>query len=57
MNDVLTRDEFDALGQIGNSPQRGRVSACVARNSKRLIDLKYIAHERDGTLTLTDKGR
>jgi len=57
MNDVLTRDEFDALGQIGSGPQHGRVSACVARNTKRLIGLKYISHERNGTLSLTDKGK
>ncbi|AIY42530.1 hypothetical protein LT85_3372 [Collimonas arenae] len=57
MNDGLTKDEFDALGQIGKTPQRGRVSACIARNTKRLIGLKYIAYEKDGTLALTEKGQ
>jgi len=57
MNDGLTRDEFDALGQISSAPRHGRVSACVARNTKRLIGLKYITHERNGSLMLTDKGR
>ncbi|WP_211461481.1 hypothetical protein [Collimonas silvisoli] len=57
MNDGLTKDEFDALGQISKTPQRGRVSACIARNTKRLTGLKYIAYEKDGSLSLTDKGR
>jgi hypothetical protein len=56
MEDSLTIDEYDALEQIGRGTKRGRVSACVARNAKRLAGLKYVAHGKDGTLSLTEKG-
>ena len=56
MNDKLTLDEFDALGQIGNGPKNGKPSACVSRNAKRLAGLKYVAYRKDGMLELTEKG-
>lgn len=56
MNDKLTLDEFDALGQIGNGPKHGKPSACVSRNAKRLAGLKYVAYRKDGALELTEKG-
>jgi hypothetical protein len=56
MNDGLTRDEYDALEQIRKGTH-GRVSACVARNTKRLAGLKYIAYEKNGGLSLTEKGQ
>jgi len=57
MDDSLTKDEFEALAQIRQAKKGGRPSACVARNAKRLIGLKYVAGSRDGALTLTDKGQ
>lgn len=57
MNDVLSIDEYAALAEILASPKGGRPSACVARNTKRLSGLKYIAFEKSGKLSLTDKGR
>ncbi len=57
MNDSLTRDEFDALAQIRQAKKGARPSACVSRNAKRLIGLKYVASSRDGTLSLTEKGQ
>lgn len=57
MNDRLTTDEFDALAQIGRAKKHERPSACVARNTKRLAGLKYIAYGRDGQLALTEKGQ
>jgi hypothetical protein len=57
MNDSLTLDEYDALSQIFKGQKGGRPSACVARNTKRLAGLKYIAYGKTGGLTLTDKGR
>lgn len=56
MNQRLTKDEFDALGQISKSPKSARASSCVARNTKRLSGLKYIAYGKDGSLALTEKG-
>jgi hypothetical protein len=56
MNDKLTLDEFDALGQIGNGPKHGKPSACVSRNAKRLTGLKYVTYRKDGALELTEKG-
>jgi hypothetical protein len=57
VNDRLTKDEFDALAQIGVAKKRERPSACVARNAKRLAGLKYITHGRDGQFALTEKGQ
>lgn len=57
MDDSLTRDEFDALAQIRQAKKGARPSACVSRNAKRLIGLKYVASSRNGTLSLTEKGQ
>jgi hypothetical protein len=57
VDDSLTKDEFDALAQIGQVKKRERVSACVARNTKRLTGLKYVTHGKEGQLMLTDKGQ
>ncbi|RJG03887.1 hypothetical protein [Noviherbaspirillum sedimenti] len=57
MNDVLTIDEYAALSELLASPKGGRPSACVARNTKKLTGLKYLAHDKSGKLGLTDKGR
>lgn len=57
MDDNLTKDEFDALAQIRQAKKGVRPSACVARNAKRLIGLKYAKGGRDGTLSLTEKGQ
>ncbi len=57
MNHDLTRDEFEALEQIGQSKAYDKVSACIARNSKKLIGIKLIAHRnKGGGFTLTEKG-
>jgi hypothetical protein len=57
MDDSLTIDEYDALGQIEKGRKPARLSACVARNAKRLSALKYIAYAKDGSLSLTDKAK
>ncbi|WP_034293429.1 hypothetical protein [Herbaspirillum sp. RV1423] len=57
MSNDLTKDEFDALGQISRKEHRGRPSACVARNTKRLTGLKFLEYTRDGQLALTEKGK
>lgn len=57
MDDRLSNDEFDALAQISRAKKHERPSACVARNTKRLIGLKYAAHGKDGQLALTEKGQ
>lgn len=57
MGGDLTTDEFDALRQIVAGIKHARPSACVARNTKRLTGLKYIAYAKDGSLGLTDKGK
>ncbi|MFZ6644888.1 hypothetical protein ACO0LO_04185 [Undibacterium sp. TJN25] len=57
MNNSLTIDELDALQQISKLPKQGRASACVSRNAKRLAGLKFVAYERDGSLSITDKGK
>ena len=57
MNDRLTNDEYDALVQISKSAHtRERPTACVARNTKRLAGLKYVAYGKDGHLAITEKG-
>jgi predicted transcriptional regulator len=58
MGGDLTTDEFDALAQIVAGIKHGeRPSACVARNTKRLLGLKYIEYAKNGQLALTDKGK
>ncbi len=57
MDDGLTTDEYDALGQISAGLKQGRASACVARNTKRLSGLKYITYEKSGNLVVTEKGQ
>ncbi len=57
MDHTLTRDEFEALEQIGQSKAYDKVSACIARNSKKLIGIKLIAHRnKGGGFVLTEKG-
>lgn len=57
MNNRLTTDEYDALRQVAQGSKQERVSACVARNTKRLTGLKYMAYGKDNRLKLTEKGQ
>jgi hypothetical protein len=57
MNDSLTKDEYEALAQIKKARKGERPSACVARNAKALIGLKYVRHGKDGMFVLTEKGQ
>ncbi|MES2831719.1 MAG: hypothetical protein V4695_06980 [Pseudomonadota bacterium] len=62
MNEALSNDEYDALGQIADSAHSAhnaattRPSACVARNVKRLAGLKFVVYGKDGRLSVTEKG-
>lgn len=56
MTHRLTRDEFDALEQVSKSPKSAKPSACVARNAKHLVGIKFLAHRKDGSYALTEKG-
>ena len=56
MDDQLSQDEFDALDEIANAAKGARPSACVGRNSKRLVGIKLVAHRKDGSFQLTEKG-
>ncbi len=57
MEHTLTRDESEALEQVGQSKAYDKVNACIARNSKKLIGIKLIAHRnKGGGFVLTDKG-
>ena len=56
MKDSLTKDEYEALEQIVKLRHGERPSACVARNTKRLSGIKFIAFGKDGHLSLTEKG-
>lgn len=57
MNDSLTKDEYEALAQIRKARKGERPSACIARNAKALIGLKYVTRGKDGAFMLTDKGQ
>jgi hypothetical protein len=57
VDDRLTLDQLDALAQISREKKHERPSACVARNAKTLIGLKYAVHGKDGQIGLTEKGR
>jgi hypothetical protein len=56
LSNRLTTDEYDALRQVAEGIRQERVSACVARNTKRLTGLKYMAYGKDNRLKLTEKG-
>ena len=56
-NEKLTTDEYDALDQIACGIKGDRVSACVARNTKRLSGLKLASFSRDGRLSITEKAQ
>ncbi|MET3131250.1 hypothetical protein AAKU55_001509 [Oxalobacteraceae bacterium GrIS 1.11] len=56
-NEKLTTDEYDALEQVARGIKTERVSACVARNTKRLSGLKLFSFSKDGRLSVTDKAQ
>lgn len=56
MDDKLTQDEYEALAQIRRLKRGERLSACVSRNAKRLVGLKYIT-SKGGLFVLTEKGQ
>ncbi|MDC8756186.1 hypothetical protein [Janthinobacterium fluminis] len=56
-NEKLTTDEYDALEQVARGIKTERVSACVARNTKRLSGLKLLSFSKDGRLSITDKAQ
>jgi hypothetical protein len=57
LEDRLTLDEFDALLQVSRAKKHARISACIARNAKRLSGLKYLMYDKNGQLALTEKGQ
>ncbi|GAC1407098.1 MAG: hypothetical protein NVSMB6_04260 [Burkholderiaceae bacterium] len=57
MNDILSNDEYEALGQLAAGVGGRRPSACVARNTKRLAGLRSVAYASNGMLCVTEKGR
>lgn len=56
-NEKLTTDEYDALEQVARGIKTERVTACVARNTKRLSGLKLLSYSKDGRLSVTDKAQ
>lgn len=52
----LSRDEFEALQQVSDLPKSAKPSACVARNARHLVGIKLLAHHKDGSYELTEKG-
>ena len=56
MSHTLTRDEIDALDQVGKLAKSAKPGACIARNAKHLVGIKYLAVRKDGGYALTGKG-
>ncbi len=56
MNHPLSRDEFEALEQVSQSKPSDKPSACIARNARHLVGIKLLAHRRNGSYELTEKG-
>lgn len=59
MSQSLTRDEYDALDQVSKTPKALRAakpSACIARNAKHLVGIKFLSSRKDGSYALTEKG-
>jgi len=55
-NEKLSTDEFNALEEVARGI-KGKPSACVGRNSKRLSGIKLISFARDGRISLTEQGK
>lgn len=55
-NEKFSTDEYNALAEVARGI-KGRPSACVGRNTKRLSGLKLLSIARDGRYSLTDKGK
>ncbi len=56
MSHPLTRDEYDALEQVKTTPKSAKPSACIARNAKHLVGIKFLIARKDGSFALTEKG-
>jgi predicted transcriptional regulator len=56
MSQSLTRDEYDALEQVTKTPKSAKPSACIARNAKHLVGIKFLTARKDGSYVLTEKG-
>ena len=56
MSQHLTRDEYDALEQVKTTPKSAKPSACIARNAKHLVGIKFLSSKKDGSYVLTEKG-
>ena len=54
-NEKLSTDEFNALEEIARGI-KGKPSACVGRNTKRLAGLKLFSVARNGRISLTPRG-
>jgi len=57
MTHRLTRDEFAALEEVKIAPKSAKPSACIARNAKHLVGIKFLSHRKDGGYGLTEKGK
>jgi hypothetical protein len=55
-NEKLSTDEYNALAEVAQGI-KGKPSACVGRNSKRLSGIKFISFARDGRISVTEKGK
>ena len=56
MSHRLSRDEYDALEQVSKMPKTAKPSACIARNAKHLVGIKFLGSKKDGSYVLTEKG-
>ena len=56
MEHHLSRDELDALEQVSQASKATKPSACIARNSKKLVGIKFLSAKKDGSYVLTEKG-
>lgn len=56
MSQQLTRDEYDALELVRKKLKTAKPSACIARNAKHLVGIKFLSAKKDGTYALTEKG-
>lgn len=55
-NEKLTQDEYDALAEVARGI-KGKPSACVGRNTKRLAGLKLFSVAKTGHVSLTPEGQ
>ncbi|MBI3715018.1 MAG: hypothetical protein HY255_03360 [Betaproteobacteria bacterium] len=56
MNHQLSKDQFAALEEVSRATRDEKPSACVARNAKYLLGIKFLLHGKGNHYVLSPTG-